>query len=378
MKPARVAQRTTRHGVRGLSLIELMVGMALALLAIVAIYQVLSVWDARKRTITSGSSAQISGGIGIFELERDLQLSGGGFGNVSAATIGCTVNAYNSTFDTPAFSFTLVPVEIVQGASGAPDTVRVLYGNSAFISSIQKLQSSSQVNNTKTLQYRAGFNAGDLMVVAGNSPRNCELFEVTGNSVADTVTVTHGTASYTNFYTAASKTPTMNPAVGGTAFTDGEVYNLGPNPQRTVWSISGTNGLTRTNSIAVDSTEPATEVTEGVVNLQAEYGVDGSDGSALNGRIEAAERITTTPTDWTKVLAVRVAVLARSSQLELQDVTTTAPVWQGGTFIMFNLDGSVGSATPTSTLASDSWKRYRYRVYETVVPMRNMIWGATS
>ena len=98
MKPARVAQRSARHGVRGLSLIELMVGMALALLAIVAIYQVLSVWDARKRTITSGSSAQISGGIGIFELERDLQLSGGGFGNVSAATIGCTVSAYNSTF----------------------------------------------------------------------------------------------------------------------------------------------------------------------------------------------------------------------------------------------------------------------------------------
>jgi type IV pilus assembly protein PilW len=45
---------------------------------------------------------------------------------------------------------------------------------------------------------------------------------------------------------------------------------------------------------------------------------------------------------------------------------------------MFNLDGSAGTASPTSTLTSDSWKRYRYRVYETVVPMRNMIWGATS
>ena len=46
---------------------------------------------------------------------------------------------------------------------------------------------------------------------------------------------------------------------------------------------------------------------------------------------------------------------------------------------MTNIDGS----TPTSAQAActedapspNSWRRYRYSVYETVIPMRNMIWG---
>jgi type IV pilus assembly protein PilW len=41
---------------------------------------------------------------------------------------------------------------------------------------------------------------------------------------------------------------------------------------------------------------------------------------------------------------------------------------------MLNLDGTVGA---TAVLAND-WKRYRYKVYETLVPLRNMMWGATS
>jgi type IV pilus assembly protein PilW len=364
---------------RGLSLIELLIGMALSLLAIIAIYQVLSVWDSRRRTITAGSSAQISGSIGITEIERDLQLSGMGFGNASAQTIGCTVGGYNSTFASPGtFTFVFTPVQIVDGASGAPDVINVLYGNSAYVVSIQKVNTST--DTTKTLQYRTGFNAGDLVVVAGNTPRNCTLFEVTGNLATDTVTIQHGTASYTSFYGAGSVTPTMNSAIAGVSYPDGaEIYNLGLGAQRTQWAV--TSGvLTRVNTLRSTTT---TEVTEGVVNLQAQYGVDGSDGSALNGRIEEAEWTNTQPTDWTKLLAVRIAVLARSSQLE-KDIVSPAdasdatllnsPVWAGGKFKMLNLDGSAGA---TAAPAND-WHHYRYRVYETMVPMRNMIWGATS
>ena len=366
---------------RGLSLIELLIGMALSLLAIVAIYQVLSVWDTRRRTITAGSSAQVSGSIAITEIERDLQLSGMGFGNVSAATIGCTVSAYNSTFSPQNFSFTFAPVEIVDGA-GLPDTVRVLYGNSAYVVSIQKVNSST--DTTKTLQYRTGFNAGDLVVVAVAevAPRHCNLFEVTGNVPTDTVSIQHGTTSYTSFYGAGSVTPTMNSAVAGPSLPDGgEIYNLGQGGQRTEWTVA--NGvLNRVNTLR---TTTLSEVSDGVVNLQAQYGIDGSNGGAINGRIEDGEWTKTQPTDWTKVLAVRIAVLARSSQLEKDIVSTSdsidasllnSPVWAGGKFKMLNLDGSSGSTTPAAV--ANDWHHYRYRVYETIVPLRNMIWGATS
>jgi type IV pilus assembly protein PilW len=362
------------QGLRGLSLIELLIGMALSLLAIIAIYQVLSVWDARRRTITSGSSAQISGSIGITEMERDLQLSGMGFGNASTATIGCTVNAYNSTFGSPGtFSFVFVPVQIADGAGGLPDTVRVLYGNSAYVVSIQKVNASS--DTTKTLQYRTGFNRGDLVVVAGNTPRDCGMFEVTGAVAADTVSIEHGTASYTSFYGAGSVTPTMNSGVAGPSYPNGgEIYNLGQGAQRTEWTVAA-GVLRRVNTLRSTT---LMEVAEGVVDLQAQYGIDGSGtgGTAANGRIEDDEwRVTLpTPVDWTKVLAVRVAVLARGSQLEKELVTPAAPTWAGGNFTMFNVDGSTGT---TAVIAND-WRRYRYRVYESMVPLRNMIWGATS
>jgi len=366
----RLHAKSLHRGMQGLSLIELLVGMALSLMAVVAIYQVLAVWDGRRRSITAGSSAQVSGSIGIEEIERDLQLSGMGFGNASAVTIGCTVAAYNSVLATPTFNFVFAPVLITDGASGAPDVVRVLYGNSAFVVNIQKVNASTSTN--KTLQYRTGFNAGDLVVVAGNTPRACSLFEVTGNTAADTVSIEHGTAAYTNFYSATSVTPTLNSGVAGTAFPDGgEIYNLGPGAQLTQWAVTSAGVLTRTNLLR-DTT--VSEVTEGVVNLQAQYGVDTNN----NGRIDTGEWTNTQPTDWTKVLAVRIAVLARSSQLEKDNVTPRAspPTWAGGSFTMLNLDGSAGTAAPAAI--ADDWTRYRYRVYETMVPLRNMIWGKTS
>jgi type IV pilus assembly protein PilW len=366
-------QTSHRKGMRGFSVIELMIGLVLGLLAIMAIFQIMTTWDARRRTITDGNSAQISGEIGILELERDLNQSGVGFGNATSTTLGCSVAVHNSGLATTDFTVRFAPVEIINGASGAPDTVNVFYGSSAFSNNIQKVESST--NTTKVLQYRAGFNLGDLVVVAGNSPVACTMFEVTDNTVADAKTISHGTANYTSFYTAAAVTPSMNVATPATAYTTAEIYNLGPSAQRTQWAISAAGVLTRINSLKDTA---VAEVSEGVVDLQAQYGVDGSDGSAFNGKIEDAEWTNTAPTagNWNRLLAVRVAVLARSGQLEKDIVTVNAPTWGGNTiaFVMRNLDGSTGA---TAAIAND-WHHYRFRVYESMVPMRNMMWGSTS
>jgi type IV pilus assembly protein PilW len=356
-------------GQRGVTLIELLVGMVMSLVAIVAIYQIITVWDGRRRTLTAGSNAQISGNIGGLEIERDLQLAGMGFGNVLKETIGCTVQARNSDFATPDYTFRLLPIEIVNNAANGPDTIRVLYGNSAYANSVQKLKSSTA--NSKTLQNRAGYNAGDLVVVAGNSPRDCILLEVTGRS-ATADTVDHVSTNYVSYYTGTTTVPKINPSPGSASFSEGEAYNLGPGAQRTVWSVNtATTVLSRANSLRESA---AFEVTEGIVNLQAQYGVDGSDGSAPDGLISAAEWTATTPAaaDWYKVLAVRVALLSRSNQYEKDsEVTPTAPTWFGNSFTMLNLDGT----TATTTGVND-WRRYRYRVYESVIPLRNMLWGA--
>ncbi|HEX7113196.1 MAG TPA: prepilin-type N-terminal cleavage/methylation domain-containing protein, partial [Mizugakiibacter sp.] len=87
----------TQRRQRGMSLIEIMVGVLIGLIGCVVIFQMYSVADARKRTIASGSDMDITGRLGLMSLERDLQLAGYGFGMAASptATLGGTALGCN-------------------------------------------------------------------------------------------------------------------------------------------------------------------------------------------------------------------------------------------------------------------------------------------
>jgi type IV pilus assembly protein PilW len=72
-------------------------------------------------------------------------------------------------------------------------------------------------------------------------------------------------------------------------------------------------------------------------------------------------------TAWQRVIAVRVGVLVRSQNFEKPSVAggpceatlvASAPAWAGGAF-------TVPGGLPSC---------YKHRVFETVIPLRNMIW----
>jgi type IV pilus assembly protein PilW len=119
-----------------------------------------------------------------------------------------------------------------------------------------------------------------------------------------------------------------------------------------------------------DGANDSAEAADLVINLQAQYGVD-ADG---NGMIASTEWTTTAPADWTRLLAVRFALLTRSQEWDRNAVTTTVPLWSGGNFVMTNVDGTADS-NPTGAAAVNNWRNYRYNVFETVVPIRNTIIG---
>ena len=365
---------------RGLSLIEILVGVAIGIIGLLAIFQTVAVWNKHTQTTSAGSDAQVAGTLALFNIERDLKLAGFGFGGADATVAGCTVQADDAG---RSFTFPFTPIEIIRvGAGGAPDVIRVLHGNSSFFVTPERFTAST--SDSKYLARRNGFKPGDLAVVAGNAtpgtPATCQMVEVTDDSNPDGFTLGHTTAAYASYYAAsgaASAPPRFNTVAGtGTTFSNGTLYNLGPRPQQNTWQIVNGRTLERADLIAGP---PAFQIADGVINLKAEYGYD-ADG---NGRIDDATEwlaAPPAPVDWTRVLAVRVAVLVRSRQFEVNGdttasapaaVTTTAPTWAGGTFLMTNLDGT------TTNVAGDpnNWRQYRYRVYERVIPLRNMIWG---
>lgn len=361
------ARRTSRSLQRGLSLVEVLVGVMIGMIGIVVIFQMLAASEERKRTTSSGTDAQISGALALHALERDVRPAGYGFG--TSTLMGCTVNAYDSGRPGNTWTFTLAPVQITQGASGAPDTVVTLWGNSSQFVASQTFTTSTATS--KVTQGRGGLQNGDLVLATGSGPI-CALIEITDTSNTDGVTVVHDTGAYTSAAGAAA-TARYNAAGGpAVAFTSGSLHNFGSGPRRNVWSIRSTKLLTVANDLRYadadgDGANDWQEIADGVIDLQADYGVDANN----DNRIGTAEWTTTTPTDWSKVRAIRVALLTRSGQYEKTAVTTTAPTWMGGSFVMRNVDGT----TDTNPASDNNWRHYRYRVYESIIPLRNMIWG---
>ena len=126
------------------------------------------------------------------------------------------------------------------------------------------------------------------------------------------------------------------------------------------------------------------QVADGVVSLKAQYGVDINNDC----RIDNAEWTTAAPADWTQLLAVRVARAGPQPPVRAQrrsaSPAASAPVTPAtsdlgsaarrSTFLMTNVDGTpdaFGAGHPDP----NNWRYYRYRVYERVIPLRNMIWG---
>jgi len=345
----------------GFSLIEVLVGMTIALIGIVIMFQMMENAETRKRTTAAGGDAQIAGSIAMHNLERDIRV--GGFGFAGAASMGCTVNAYDTSRATPAFTFPMVPTQIVDGAGGAPDQVISLYGVSQLSPvSLTFDTSTTTSKRMATSSNRGGVMRGDLALVTNGT--TCGLIEFTDNTNADQRTLDHAAGAYTSSLNAPATSRFNNPAGFHTA--SGQIYNLGnlALPRRNVWQIVNRRVLTVTDDL---HSTPAIEIGEGIVNLQAQYGLDTT--ATRDYLIDTWQ--STAPADWTRLIAIRVALLARSQQYEKTNVTTAAPSWDGGAFTMTNLDGTADS-TPNDP---NDWRHYRYRVYQATIPLRNMIWG---
>lgn len=374
----------------GFSLLEIMVGVAIGLLGIVVIFQVLSVFEGRKRATGTGSDAQIAGNIALFNLERDVKRVGDGFGMATYTTsanhhMGCLVTAYDAVRPVPAFMFYLRPVEIIDGAAGAPDQIQLLYGTAAMRA--DDVTFTLSTDNTKKAESRTGLQRGEVIVVHQNATTQCALAEITRDNDPDTLTIGHFAEAYVNYKGENVGIARYNGGpVAVPAFTVGQISNLGIAPSRNLWQISGgklrwQNDLRYVDDGAGQNTW--NEVAEGIVNLQAQYGIDGANGGAVNGMIESGEWTATSPTaleNWTKVRAIRVALLARSQEYQKPAtdaggndayVTPTAATWAGGAFAMLNVDGSTGPAADPTL----DWRNYRYRVFEATIPLRNVIWG---
>ncbi len=372
----------SQHFMRGMSLPEILAAVLIGLIGMVVIMQVYATSEERKRTTTGTSDAQISGNIAMFTIESSMRSAGFGMVSANNNMLGCTTLAHNSNRAVPDFTFLMAPVVITVGAAGAPDRLTVIYGSSPNVVEGESFVGGAASGGDFPLKNAAGIVVADL-VVASEAGLDCSLAEVTGFVPAAINTVQHASGIAYSYVDTAGNTisPVAKHNKGGGAgvnySTAARLYTLGRSPTVVTYQIGNDRLQTRTlipyvaaqdadNDGASDA-----DVGDGIVQLKAQYGKD------TNGDGAVETWNTTLPanaTEWMQVRAVRVALLARSGKFEKTAVTAdciapnnprNSPFWSGGCFTMTNLAGTSGT----------DWHFYRYRVYETVVPLRNMIWS---
>lgn len=350
----------------GVSLIELMVGLVIGLLATLVIMQVFSVFEGQKRTTSGSADAQTNGSIAMMNIQRSVQMAGYGLSMPMADTenssLKCTPFA-NFQLDPadPTSTINLFPIEIQDGGGNANDTIVARYSTSA--KGAVPVEITQVTGNTLNVKNVIGCGA-EMTTAAYNALYPAERPNI--------VLITRGTtcgmafinqqpiqgAIGTDSTIVISAAPDVFTAAGTPIKAEDKLTCMGNWASHTFSVDSNANELLR-NQQAIIS---------GVVGLQAQYGVSASaTDNNVNNWVDATG-IWANPSvaNRNRIKAIRFSVVLRNGLRERDIVTTAAPqAW-------------VNSGTATTAInvsALPDWQNYRYRVFSTTVPLRNMLWS---
>ncbi len=382
--------RAPRAAHAGFGLIEVLIGMAIGLIAMVAIMQTMVVAESQRRSVTSGADSNTGSVIGSYLIERDLRMAGYGLTSVSpsGALQVCgfgTVTFFNSarsanpvpTYDgtNPAANAAYVPFTPVSiNPSGIPagdagtDTLMVNYGGSdGNVSDRATITNPNGDAASLTVTSRIQFHKGDLVLVAApTGGGTCEVAEITelpGSGQCSAIAgstnlIGRAAGNFRSFWAnSAAGCQTIasrfngNPStgLGAGTYDGGRVYNLGP-PDKIASRVYAVRNqvLTMCDMVTHDCTradrvsDPAfwKPIAPGVVVMNAQLGkITGYDGNSapvwtwdkvhpttLAGWISSAAR----PDGQLAALgvaAVRLVLVARTDQFEKDELSfTTYPV----------------------------------------------------
>jgi type IV pilus assembly protein PilW len=361
---------------RGFSLIELMVGIVISLIGTLAIMAAFALFEGQKRTTTAGDDAQQNGSFALYTLERQLRTAGSGLVQGNRYGLwGCAINANTSGAVVlpsgalaPPFNLwptTTLAMPVLVSAGGAlPDVIGVISGNPA--GRVFKAPVSSTPDAlTVVLTNSYGIFANDYLL--GTLPSGaCALaFASTAPNASNSITL----------LAASSATGGLQTATG--------VYDMGSAPIFSLYGIDPTTNslvtydLLQRPSTAGGAAPGAIPIADRIVQMKALYGIhDGTicgtaDASCIDywvqptgttwGIAALTANTAAATTAMGEIKAIRVAVVAQSRLPE-----RTSDYSTGQTTLTLFRDLAATLRYSVVTLP-----QYRYKVYDTTIPIRN-------
>jgi type IV pilus assembly protein PilW len=265
----------------------------------------------------------------------------------------------------------MAAARIVDGGAGSDEVTFKrgddIAGGMAVTLNADMSSSSAEINVPSV----AGFTDGDLALVMSGGG-DCTVIQITQVQPA-ALKIQHNPGS----------TTTYNPPTSHKNANSWPTYSSGSKIMKVGRIETRTYSVVSNRLRMMDSTNPlvpvSTDLATDIVKLKAQYGIADAGSQDVNAWVNAtaaANWDSLDPAKIKRIKAIRIAIVARSSKLEASNVTDTCTNNAGVNNGPCAWTDTAADPAPRIDLSSDpNWRRYRYRVYQTILPLRNVIWA---
>lgn len=364
----------------------MMVALVISLVTLLIMVQSTTLFESQKRNTTGSADSEENGSIALNLLESDIRQ--GGLGLVTSNGMTCA----GYTNGTGA-SASLLPVRITSPGGGGSDTVLVTYSNSAAGGIPAGLVEPAAAPPGVVLKVQApatmAFNVGDILMLSlPDGATQCTMVQLSAvDKGPDSVLLS--LAPY--------------PATGTLAYPTGVTYDISPQAYvANMGSLANNQYQIMCNSLVVSSPvtgggvpscsnnpaafSNASALSDNIVLLRAQYGIAPAGSQTVNCWVNAtasgnvcdtANWATPTPANIARIKAVRLAIVSRSYQPDRAYTEPNCTNVSGGINKGPCLwPDTLANPAPVIDLSGTSaWQKYRYKVYSTIIPLRNVIWA---
>jgi type IV pilus assembly protein PilW len=341
----------------GFGLVEVMVGVVIALVTMLAVHRVVIASETTRRTAQSDAEAQQAAQFALSRISFDVANAGAGIVTAARALAACPV-----TGDFTAMTRPVAVVITSGGASDVPDSVVVRYavGNATVLPA--RFAVAAPSGASFALRAAMGFAAGDQVIVSDRR----------GACARTTVTATRGPV--------AGTLDVDHDIIAADMPADAIALDLGSASRTVATRYDVAAGTLRTTDLqGGDAPNP---LASNVVNFKVQYGLDTNGDGALDTWAEATPAsgagdwssnavLRATAETLARIKALRVGIIVRGEQIDR--AATRAFDW-----VMFDCEAVDKSTCPgrlAGSIAASARGGWHYRVYETVVPSRNLLWN---
>lgn len=417
INPRRSSSRAP-HRVGGMTLIELLIGLVIGMMTVLAVMQISRQAETWRRNASVGADAQSTMHVASVSLNREISQAGGILSRVATScTPGLVWARYNGvdvSFPAPVLPVVISPNTVDAAWGDRIDVVRTLGPLTSWLMPMKAATVGSY--SPLTLSSPEGYMSGGLVLVAypftATSSYGCLLTQVTtvtgasasGNDLFD---INHTTTGCLN---PADATAPAGPCryndasgfPGGLVIPDGtSIYSLGA-VENHHYQVEKPGGATSRLMMGVtpfaSGAVPAmTELVDGVVFFKAYYGFDTT--SKPDGQVDlwlSAGNCTSSAAGWactdgthsvpndangsvaSRLIAVRIGMVTRNSQHDKNLIDPSAPVSPPSSYKLWTWGCSAPKVCPSTdpvyTVPATELD-FRYRVYQTTIPLRNQVWN---